>query len=278
MMRVLSAIVGWGILAGGLLALSLTPVRADEDGKWVTVKGHVVFGGDTLSPVKQIDVNKDKEHCLSRGPIESEEWVIDPKNKGVRWAFVWLAPVPDAENPAKKLKMPIHPSLKAIKNKEVVLDQPCCRFEPHALALREGQVLVAKNSAPIVHNVHWIGGPDNPGNNVIIPPGAKVVIDDLKMSRYPVSFKCDIHGWMQSWVRVFDHPYYAVTDENGNFEFKNAPVGDYQLVVWHDAIGYRDIKRVEFDGKKIAIYGTKITIKPSEVNDVGAFDLKPKKD
>ena len=36
---------------------------------------------------------------------------------------------------------------------------------------------------------------------------------------------CNIHGWMKAYVRVFDHPYYAVTDEDGKFEIKLARVG-----------------------------------------------------
>ena len=107
-----------------------------------------------------------------------------------------------------------------------------------SLSLREGQVLLAKNSAPIPHNVHWTGGAKNPGNNVIIPPGNEVKITDLMTSPYPVSVKCDIHGWMNASVRVFDHPYFAVTNENGEFEIKDAPAGKYRLVMWHEEAGW----------------------------------------
>jgi hypothetical protein len=39
---------------------------------------------------------------------------------------------------------------------------------------------------------------------------------------------------MTGYVRVFDHPYYAVTDDDGNFEIKNAPAGKYRIVYWHE--------------------------------------------
>ena len=32
-----------------------------------------------------------------------------------------------------------------------------------------------------------------------------------------IPIKCDIHGWMRAYVGVFDHPYFALTDENGDF-------------------------------------------------------------
>ena len=50
----------------------------------------------------------------------------------------------------------------------------------------------------------------------------------------PIQYKCTIHGWMTGYVRIFDHPYYAVTDENGKFEIKNAPAGKFRIVYWHE--------------------------------------------
>jgi hypothetical protein len=256
MMRLISAVTALGLLAS-LIVVPL--VRGEEPGqKWGTVKGQVLFAGDPPAPVV-INVNKDQQHCLSKGMIESEEWVVNPKNKGVRWVFVWLAPVD------KTAKMPIHPTLQQPKDKEVVLDQPCCKFEPHALVMREGQVLIAKNTAPIPHNVHWAGGTKNPGNNVIIPPAGKVEVKDLVASYLPVSVKCDIHGWMSSWIRVFDHPYYALTDADGKFEIPLAPAGDYQLVVWHEGVGWGP------GGKT----GQKITIKPGGTTEVDKIEIKP---
>jgi hypothetical protein len=256
----------------GLAALALTAAgaRAAEDQKWGTIKGQVVYDGDPPAAEK-INVDKDQQHCLSKGPLFTQTWVVNPKNNGVRWAFVWLQ---DVDGPGKKL--PVHPTLQAVPKEPVSIDQPCCQFEPHALAMREGQTLIAKNSAPIPHNVHWTGGSKNPGNNVILPPGGKVEITDLVTAAFPVSVKCDIHGWMVANVYVFDHPYFTVTDENGEFEIKNAPAGTYNLVIWQEGIGWRDRKVVEVGDKKVRILGTPVTIKPDAVTDVGKFGLKKK--
>jgi hypothetical protein len=129
--------------------------------------------------------------------------------------------------------------------------------------MREGQVLVAKNSSPIQHNVHWSGinQVKNPGGNSIVPAGGSLKIDNLKADKMPLNIKCDIHPWMNARVGVFDHPYFAVTDENGNFEIKLAPAGEYRLKVYHDAIGWRNGAK----GRD----GEKITIKTGEVTDVG---------
>jgi hypothetical protein len=265
--------IPFAVVALGLAAALVPTSRAAEEQKWGTVKGQVTFAGEAPLPEK-INVDKDQQHCLSKGPLYSETWVVNPKNNGVRWAFVWLTPVPDPDNPTAKKEMPVHPSLKDVPKEPVVMDQPCCRFEPHCLAMRQGQTLIAKNSAPIVHNVHWAGGSANPGDNKLIPAGAQIEVTDLKPSRFPVSVKCDIHGWMQAWVRIFDNPYFAVTDENGAFEIKNAPAGTYHLVVWHEGSGWRDRKDVQVNGKRASILGTPVTIKADGVTDVGRLDIK----
>jgi len=245
------------------VAANPKPVADNDDKSWGTIKGQIVWDGGAIPEPKVLLVNKDQQHCLGKGPILSEDWVINKDNKGVRWTFAWLAP-----EPGGAAALPIHPTLKDIPNKEVEMDQPRCAFVPHSLAMREGQVLVAKNSAPIAHNVHWVGNPlKNPGDNNIIPPGGTFKIEGLKADKYPLIFECNIHPWMKARVGVFDHPYFAVTDENGNFEIKLAPAGTYRLKVYHDAVGWR--------GGAEGRNGEKITIKGGEVTDVGKLGLKP---
>jgi hypothetical protein len=201
------------------------------EGEWGTVKGQITIAGKAPEPAK-LDVNKDQDHCLEKGPIVSEEFVVG-KDGGVKNVFVWLI---DANDP--KAKLPIHPDLKDLKVKAVEMDQPCCKFVPHCVALREGQVLIGKNSSPISHNMNWQGGTDNPGDNKIVPAKGQIEIKDLVASPRPIAVACNIHPWMKAWVRVFDHPYFAVTDEAGRFELKNAPAGKYNVVIWHEGVGW----------------------------------------
>ena len=35
---------------------------------------------------------------------------------------------------------------------------------------------------------------------------------------------------------VLDNPYFAVTDDKGNFEIKNAPAGTQKVVVWQESV------------------------------------------
>jgi hypothetical protein len=35
-------------------------------------------------------------------------------------------------------------------------------------------------------------------------------------------------------MMVARHPYYTVTDRDGNFELTQVPPGDYEIVAWHE--------------------------------------------
>jgi hypothetical protein len=243
-------------------AAAAKPATAGGDQEWGTVKGHVVFAGDDIPKPVTIDTSKEPK-CKTKdgGPITSEEWVVNPKNKGVQWAIVWLVP-----EGSEKLR--IHPDLAKPAKKEVEIDQPCCMFQPHSVALQKGQVLVAKNSSQIAHNVDWKGIRQT-GGNTLVPPGGKLVIDQIKVSDFPITINCGIHPWMKANARMFDHPYFAVTDADGGFEIKNAPAGKCRIVVWHEAVGYST-----GSGKK----GEPIDIKAGGTTDLGTLELKPKKD
>jgi hypothetical protein len=209
-----------------------------------------------------LNVDKNQADCLKNGPILNEEWVVNPKTKGVQNVFVWL--VPDSDDKGAKLE--VHPSLAAAPTKPVEIDQPCCAFEPHVVALREGQKLLVKNSSAIAHNVNCQGGKANTGLNVQIPAGKDYEVKDLKADRLPMIFACNIHPWMKGYLRIFDHPYYAVTDKDGNFEIKLAPVGPARVVVWQEGIGYM--------GGAAGRSGKPVKLADKET-DLGKFEIKP---
>jgi hypothetical protein len=49
-----------------------------------------------------------------------------------------------------------------------------------------------------------------------------------------IPVKCDVHPWMNAYIHVLDHPYFAVTQQDGTFEIKGLPPGDYEVSVWHE--------------------------------------------
>jgi hypothetical protein len=222
-----------------------------------------MLDGPMPSP-KKLDVNKDQAHCLSKGPIYSEELVVNPKNKGVRWTVVWLVSDKDG-----KTSPPVPARLKAAKGK-VEVDQPCCKFIPHVAVMREGQTLVFKNSGKVAHNTNIQGGTEGPNTNPILPVGKDLELTKVVARLFPINVSCSIHPWMKAYVFVFDHPYFAVTDKDGKFEIKNAPAGKYRLVVWQESVGWVvGGKSPEKGG------GQTISIKSAGVTTVKPIKLKP---
>jgi hypothetical protein len=239
------------------------PVQASQAEKkaaepWGTLKGRIVWG-DKKPPERGLvmikEGHQDRKFCLKDGEVpEDNTYVVDPKNLGLKDAFVWLT---------SKDKLPIHPSLASPSEPAVTIDQPCCMFVPHAVALREGQVLVVKNSAKVLHNFKF-GGLVNQGGNQSIAPGGAWEITDLKAERIPMPCECNFHPWMAARVGVFEHPYFAITDAQGNFEIKLAPAGSYQLMIW------RTIWLGGAKGGK----GRTIVIPPGGL-DLGAIEFPP---
>ena len=52
-----------------------------------------------------------------------------------------------------------------------------------------------------------------------------------------VPFRCDVHNWMNAWVGVLDHPFYAVSGPGGAFEIRGVPPGTYTIEAWHEKLG-----------------------------------------
>jgi plastocyanin len=217
---------------GAIVLFTLVGTVSGDEPQWGHIKGQVRWAGETIPERKLVDVNVDRKECLAKGPLLSEDLVIDRKSRGVRWVMVWLV---DAKDPNAKL--PVHPERKKFPEK-VRVDITCCTFAPHTLGVREGQTVEFRNQSRIPHNPLVVGGQRNPHVGTILPSGKSIEFAGWNQSRIPVLVTCTIHHWMKMHIRVFDHPYFAVTDEQGNFEIRNAPAGEYRLVVWHETNGW----------------------------------------
>jgi hypothetical protein len=238
---------------------------------WTTVKGRITLDGKVdTAPLndelhKAMEANKqDGKFCLSApdGQKDEQSWVLG-KDNGLANVFVWLAP---PEGKVFKIDWDKKPWAK-----EVVIDQPHCAFVPHTAVYfpgvpegkgdelkSSGQKFIIKNDAPILHNTNWKGGDANPGDNKPIPSKGQIE-PELKPDTEPVVLKCNVHPWMSGFVRVFDHPYAAVTDKDGNFKIENVPAGaELHVVVWHESGTY---------GTKSGKGGSKATLKAGEDNE-----------
>jgi hypothetical protein len=161
-------------------------------------------------------VVKDGSICGKEAPNEA---VVVDKKGGLQNVVVF---VKDAKFPGKPAPV-----------EHAALDQRQCRYFPHVQALTVGTPLSLMNNDAILHNVHA----NDTGMtvfNVAMPiKGQKLPIPMRKPGL--MKLQCDAgHTWMNGWIYVFDHPYFAVTDESGAFAIKDLPAGEYTIELWHE--------------------------------------------
>ena len=210
---------------GGAGSTAAIQDTAGAGGGSGTIRGRVVLSG-TPPLIKPLYVAgadiKDKEVC-SEVDVPDERLVIGADN-GVANVFVYLKKKPKG-TPA------LPPSEVAL-----VFDQKNCRFLPHCMIIPTGQAVKVLSGDSIAHNTHTTSK-RTAGVSSVVSPNDREGALQLVYNRpeAPVGVICDYHSWMKAYHLPLDHPYGAVTDENGNFEIADLPAGDHEFVVWHES-------------------------------------------
>ncbi len=200
------------------------PVKAEGYG---TLKGRVTYDGD--APAAKVlfekgKAAKDPDVCAKDAPVISERLLVDSGTKGVKNVLVFLTKPTSVSGEAKKAAAAAH----------VVFDQTKCVFEPHVLAVMVNTPILLKSSDTVNHNIN--AKLKSAAFNKLLSAKAEEKYTPIGAERLPAEVTCDIHPWMRAWWMVLDHPYFAVTDEKGEFEIKNAPAGTQKAVVWQEAL------------------------------------------
>jgi plastocyanin len=128
-------------------------------------------------------------------------------------------------------------------HKEQVLDQKGCQYEPYVMAVQVNEPIVVKNNDPVLHNVHT--RPTAAGNkeqNLAQMPKGPDLNFKFPTAEQFIRVECNVHPYMVSYISVFEHPYFAVTDKDGNFTIKNVPKGNYTVEVAHRRAGKAEQK------------------------------------
>ena len=209
--------------AGVALSLSVGAAAFAAGG---TISGTVKYDGAPPAK-KSVEVTKDKEVC-GLHPHFEEELIVDAGG-GIANAVVI---VKGAKGEAKPT--------------EVTFDQKGCDYVPHVLAFPAGSTVKITNSDGILHNIHTYSTANSSFN--MAQPKFKKVITKTVDKPETIKVTCDAHGWMRGWWVATDTPYFAVTDDKGNFTIKDVPAGNYTVEVWQEKLGTADQKVDVKDG------------------------------
>jgi plastocyanin len=118
----------------------------------------------------------------------------------------------------------------------VTMDQVGCQYVPHVMGVMVGQPFKVLNSDGILHNVHALSKVNRPFN-MAMPPTRKEASETFTKEEGMFTVKCDVHPWMQAFVGVFSHPFFAVTKTDGKFAIPNLDSGTYEVEAWHEKLG-----------------------------------------
>lgn len=170
---------------------------------------------------------------MHTGPVTTRHFVVGADG-GLGNAFVYI------KEGAKKSP----PSGEA-----PLLDQVGCIYEPYVIGVVTDQKFKIRNSDPVLHNVHATPKV-NKEFNLAQPLKGQVTERSFDKPEVLVRMKCDVHPWMFSYVGVVDHPYFAVTDKDGNFKISNLPAGTYTVEAFHLKAGAKTTEITVADGDK----------------------------
>jgi plastocyanin len=221
--------------AGVALSMSVGASLASAAGG--TISGTVKYDG-TAPAAKPVEVTKDKEVCGLHQHFQED--LIVGSDGGIANAVVIV----------KGAKGDMKPG-------DVTFDQKGCDYVPHVLAFPAGSTVKIVNSDGILHNIHTYSTA-NPSFNMAQPKFKKTIEQKVEKPEV-IKVTCDAHGWMHGWWVATDTPFFAVTDDKGNYSIKDVPPGDYTVEVWQEKLGTDDQKASVKDG---ATATTNFSLKP----------------
>jgi hypothetical protein len=225
--RVWAAIIFSAVLFGcGRSKEQSAPQYTVQELPGSVVEGRVRLQGAPPRP-KTIQVSQDADVCGAT----REVYLVRVENGGVDDAVVWIDDIQRG---------------KAFSFPPAKIDQKNCSYLPHVVIMQVGDLNITSGD-PIPHSVHTRALHNRDYNESMSP-----LQSDISLS-FPrpdvISVRCDLHGWMQAYVVVAENPYYAISENGGQFKLDGVPEGHYHLKVWSESLGTSEQEIVVEAGK-----------------------------
>lgn len=186
-----------------------------------TITGTISYDGDVPS-LKPLNMDADPTCAGKHDQPVYPDMLVLGEGDTMANIFVKITNEPEGSYPAP--------------SEAVVIDQRGCMYQPHVVGVMAGQPLKFLNSDGILHNVHLLPK-ENRELNIGMPATLTEKETTLNTPEPAFPVKCDVHPWMQAFVAVMSHPFFDVTDTDGQFTIENLPAGTYTVEVWHERLG-----------------------------------------
>ena len=216
----LGAACGGGASEETSASKTAAPVANPVDPNTASAITGVITLQGTPPPSLPINMSSDP-YCMKHGAAPTPTFVVS--DGGLENVFIYV------KDGLGTMKFPV-------PTKPVVLDQKGCTYSPRVLGVQVGQSLDIVNSDETLHNVHALPMANREFNRGQSLQGMKFTTT-FTAPEVMLPFKCDVHKWMNAWVGVLEHPFYAVSGKAGAFALAGLPPGTYTIEAWHEKLG-----------------------------------------
>ena len=219
------------------MRLAQAPADAAPAAGNASVAASVKFSGTAPARAKvKMDADPvcQQQHATA---VESEEVVVN-SNGTLKNVFVYVK-----EGVSGTFPSPTTPA---------TLEQAGCWYRPHVFGLQVNQPFDIINSDATLHNVNAKPTANAPFNIAQPVKGMKTTKKFAK-PEVMVKFKCNVHPWMSAYAGVLDHPFFAVSDDQGMATIAGLPAGTYTLEAWHETYGAQTQSITVGDGETNAV-------------------------
>jgi hypothetical protein len=202
-----------------MVSVSFPSARAEDGAASGAVAGKVSFLG-AVPAAQKVQLSADPK-CVAMHKGGMERQTLKVKDGALAEVLVHVKAGITGVHPA-----PVEP---------VVLDQVGCEYQPRMLVAMAGQPIKIRNSDDTLHNIH----PRPTVNrefNVGQPRKGMETTKTFDKPELMIPTGCDVHPWMRAQISVLAHPFFAVSREDGSYEIKGLPDGEYEVEAVHSQL------------------------------------------
>lgn len=207
--------------SGGTVVLGLGVTRAYRPAaKAVTgsISGKIALQGVARDSV--VAVGRDAKVCGDSAAVVE----TDVNGNGLANVLVWIEGVTSGK------------PLPEVRRETLTIEK--CRFEPRVMAVVTGSTVNVFSRDRVAHGPRFYReGAAEPIEEIHTVDAGQVVPSE-KIARKPgiIEVRCSEHPFARAFIAVFDHPYFAVTDDKGAFKIDGLPAGTYNVKVWQERL------------------------------------------